>query len=111
MQRNTHLHPETTADSAPPLTEEAPKGARASNRLVWRGQSGHYEVWFLNIYDGRAGAGTGYWLRYTLESPCPGHGTPYVEVWFCRGDAATPERNFGIHRRFPLGSFASAPRA
>jgi hypothetical protein len=77
----------------------------ASNRLVWRGQSGHYEVWFLTIHD--PATQTSYWLRYTLESPVFALGTPYVELWFCRFSARDPQSNFGIHRRFPIGRFAS----
>src|SRR5262249_49309491 len=77
-----------------------------NNRLVWRGQSGHYEVWFLTVYD--PATRTGYWLRYTLESPVAGHGAPYVELWFARGVGSDPQRNFGIHRRFPIASFTSA---
>lgn len=78
--------------------------AQDTNHLVWRGQRGHYEVWFLSLYH--PGSRTGYWLRYTLEAPA--HGTPYVELWFSRCDPQDSQRTFGIHRRFPLASFASA---
>ena len=100
--------PTTTTESrrAHALSGPDAIAAQASNRLVWRGQTGHYEVWFLTLHH--APTRTSYWLRYTLESPEPAHGTPYVELWFCRSDAVNPQRNFGIHRRFPLSSFSSA---
>ena len=89
-----------------PAATLAQSAAQDSNHLVWRGQRGHYEVWFMTF--AHPASGTGYWLRYTLAAPA--HGTPYVELWFCRCDAKDSQRTFGIHRRFPLASFASAQR-
>ena len=109
------IPPDTAAAVAPdaaaedrPLALASPLAsiAHESNRMVWRGQSGHYEVWFLTVHN--PATRTSYWLRYTLESPDPAHGSPYVELWFSRCDAADPRRNFGIHRRYPLSSFESA---
>lgn len=74
--------------------------ASDTNRMAWRGQAGHYEVWFLTVIH-RA-TQTGFWLRYTLESPDPLHGAPYAELWFARSDGRDPSRTFGIHRRFPI---------
>jgi hypothetical protein len=68
--------------------------------MAWRGQAGHYEVWFLTVVH-RA-TQTGFWLRYTLESPDPLHGAPYAELWFARCDGRDPGRTFGFHRRFPI---------
>lgn len=76
--------------------------AAADNRVMWRGQPGHYEVFFLTLYD--PGTCTGFWLRYTLDAPLAGHGSPHAELWFCRGDARAPARTFGIHRRYPIES-------
>ena len=75
------------------------------NRMMWRGQAGHYEVWYLTL--SHLLSRTGFWIRYTLESPSPSHGQPYVQLWFCRGDAQDPGRNFGINQRFPISTLAS----
>lgn len=85
---------------------ELPSPAEISNRMVWQGESGRYEVWFFTLFH--AASGTGFWIRYTLESPDPAHGDPYVELWFARGCAHDFSGNFGIHRRFPLSVFSSA---
>lgn len=75
-----------------------------ANRLMWRGQPGHYEVWYLTASHRESGSG--FWIRYTLESPTAGHGPPYVQLWFCRGSAQAPEKTFGINRKFPLEALA-----
>jgi hypothetical protein len=74
------------------------------NRMMWRGQPGHYEVWYLTLTD-RASK-TGFWIRYTLEAPVTAHGEPYVQLWFCRGDGQSPENTFAINRRFPISALA-----
>lgn len=79
--------------------------ASDANRMAWRGQAGHYEVWFLTLVH-RA-TQTAFWLRYTLESPEPGHGAPYAELWFARCDGRDSSRTFGFHRRFPLSALES----
>ena len=47
-------------------------------------------------------SGTGYWIRYTLESPLPGHGDAYAQLWFAFFDVRQPARNFAINKKFPL---------
>lgn len=101
-----HVPESGETDAGAAVFGSGASATQESNRMVWRGQSGHYEVWFLTVHD--PATRTSYWLRYTLESPDPAHGSPYVELWFCRSDAANPQRNFGIHRRFPLSSFESS---
>lgn len=103
---NQHSAAPAASGPSPGRDDFRDAAAQASNRLVWRGQTGHYEVWFMTVYH--PATQTAYWLRYTLESPEPRHGAPYVELWFCRADGKNPQRNFGIHRRFPLSSFSSA---
>jgi hypothetical protein len=83
----------------------ASQQASISNRMAWRGQAGHYEVWFITLVH-RA-TQTGFWLRYTLESPDPAHGAPYAELWFARCDGRDAGRNFGFHRRFPISALES----
>lgn len=82
------------------------QGIDAANTRRWDGEKpGRYEVWYLTC--DHAASDTGYWIRYTLESPYPGHGDPYACLWFARFDARRPERNFGIHRRFPIRSMSA----
>ena len=52
--------------------------------MVWRGQSGHYEVWFLTVHD--PATRTSYWLRYTLGRPgeVRGGGWQGGQVWSWR---------------------------
>jgi hypothetical protein len=70
------------------------------NKMAWSGQPGHYEVWYFTLTHRKSG--TGFWIRYTMEAPETGVGPPYAQLWFARGDAARPERTFGINRRFPI---------
>lgn len=77
------------------------------NRLVWDQQkSGHYEVWYATFNHRRSG--TGYWIRYTLESPhSDHHAVPYCQIWFAFFDSAHPEKNWGINRRLPISEFVA----
>lgn len=71
------------------------------NHMVWdQRKAGHYEVWYTTF--NHLPSGTGFWIRYTLESPLPSHGDSYCQLWFALFDSHHPERNFGINRRFPL---------
>ena len=76
------------------------------NQMVWDGRSpGHYEVCYLT-FNHRA-SGTGFWIRYTLESPLPGHGEPYAQLWFARFDAQHPRRNLALNRKLPIAEFGA----
>jgi hypothetical protein len=71
------------------------------NRMVWdRRKTGHYEVWYSTF--NHPPTNTGYWIRYTLESPLPGHGDAYAQLWFAFFDARAPERNLAINKKLPL---------
>ena len=70
------------------------------NRMVWDRRPGHYEVWYCTL--SHRASGTGFWIRYTLESPLAGHGEPYAQLWFARFDPADPARTFGFNRRYPI---------
>jgi hypothetical protein len=72
----------------------------SENRMRWRFQRGHYESWYTSLTH--LATRTGFWIRYTLESPTEGHGTPYAQLWFARFDPRDPARTFGINRRFPI---------
>jgi hypothetical protein len=70
----------------------------------WDGVSRrHYEVWYLTA--SHVASQTGYWIRYTLESPVDGE--PYAQLWFAQFDARDPRRTFGINRRFPIAAMTS----
>ncbi len=79
----------------------------ADNRRRWDGTSpGHYEVWYLTC--NHRPSRTGYWIRYTLESPLPGHGDPYCQLWFAHFDRGDPRRNFAINHRLPIAAMGAA---
>lgn len=71
------------------------------NLRVWDGRKrGHYEVWYLTL--NHRPSHTGFWIRYTLESPKDGHGEPYAQLWFGAFDADDPAKTFALNRRFPI---------
>ena len=89
----------------PMSTSTAPANGASTerdNRMVWEGRPGHYEVWYLTFSDRASGAG--FWLRYTIESPRPGDGEPYAQLWFSRFDERDPAGTFGVNKRFPIAS-------
>jgi hypothetical protein len=84
----------------------------ADNVRVWDGQrTGHYEVWYLTL--NHVAAQLGFWIRYTLEAPLPGHGEPYAQLWFAVFDHAQPGRGFALNRKRPIAehSATAAPFA
>jgi hypothetical protein len=66
--------------------------ASGSNALVWSGQPGHYEVYYLTVTD--PGTGVGFWIRYTMLAPLQSTGEPATaSLWFLMmdpRDGATP---------------------
>lgn len=79
---------------------------QADNVRRWDGaKRGHYEVWYLTF--NHLPSQTGYWIRYTLESPLSGHGEPYAQLWFARFDGANPDRTFGINRKVPVSTMVA----
>src|SRR5262249_21767344 len=46
---------------------------------------------------------TGFWIRYTLESPT--HEPPYAELWFAAFDARDPDRNVAVRKRYSIADF------
>ncbi|HEX9710022.1 MAG TPA: tocopherol cyclase family protein [Candidatus Thermoplasmatota archaeon] len=67
---------------------------------------GHYEVWYITL-NHRA-SGSGFWIRYTLESPAPGRGPAHAQVWFAAFDARDPSRNLALHRTHAIAEMRSA---
>jgi hypothetical protein len=76
------------------------------NVMVWDHRPGHYEVWYATL--SHRATQTGFWIRYTLEAPLPGHGEPYAQLWFARFDGNDSANNFGINHRFPIASLRTS---
>ncbi|MCB9705008.1 MAG: hypothetical protein H6711_24240 [Myxococcales bacterium] len=90
-------------------TPSAGGETEAANQMVWDGERrGHYEVWYLtcNHRESRSG----FWIRYTLESPLVGHGEPYAQLWFAYFDRDDPSASFAINRRFPIAALRAEAR-
>src|SRR5262245_49814751 len=81
--------------------EELASATARDNVRRWDGaRAGHYEVWYLTA--SHRASRTGFWIRYTLEAPLPGHGEPYGQLWFACFDGDDPSRSFAINRRLPI---------
>ncbi len=77
----------------------------ADNCPRWDGRSApHYEVWFLTLNHRQSRSG--FWLRYTLESPTAENSSPHAALWGAFFDRSAPERNFCLKRRFPIEEFS-----
>lgn len=79
--------------------------SQSDNHIRWAGQPGHYEVWYLT--GNHRDSDTGYWIRYTLESPLPGHGDPYAQLWFAFFDARDPDNNIAFNRKYHIAELAA----
>ena len=76
--------------------------ATDANRMRWQFEPGHYEVWYATL--SQIASQTGFWIRYTLEAPLPGHGQPSCGLWFARFDGNDPTRTFGFHQTYEIGA-------
>lgn len=80
--------------------------SEVDNHRRWDGHApGRYEVWYLTWND--PATGDGFWLRYTLEAPLPGHGEPYAQLWFARFGTDGARPTFGINRRHPIAAMTA----
>ncbi len=81
-------------------------GNESDNHRRWDGaKRGHYEVWYTTL--NHRPSGTGYWIRYTMESPIEGHGEPYAQLWFAHFDANDASRTFAINKKFPIDAMSA----
>jgi hypothetical protein len=79
------------------------------NVRVWDGSKpGHYEVWYITFNHRESG--TGYWIRYTLESPVTGHGDAYAQLWFAHFDHNDPSRTFALNKKFPIEDMVASDK-
>jgi hypothetical protein len=70
------------------------------NELQWRGQPGHYEVYYLTFTD--PGTGVGVWIRYTMVAPLAETGEEATcSLWFMAMDPSDPGANVGGKTSFP----------
>lgn len=88
--------------------------SEADNVRKWPAhEKGTAEVWYTTWNDPRTGQG--FWLRFILKSPLPGHevpplgDAPFGELWFARFDPKNPSRTFGIHERSASVEVSDAP--
>lgn len=82
------------------------QGNEDDNLRRWDGaKRGHYEVWYVTL--NHRPSRTGYWIRYTMESPLEGHGDPYAQLWFAHFDADDPSRTFAINKKFPIDAMSA----
>jgi hypothetical protein len=70
------------------------------NALQWRGEPGHYEVYYVTLTD--PGTGVGFWIRYTMVAPLAETGQqPSCSLWFMAMDPNDPNANVGEKVSFP----------
>ena len=59
------------------------------NGLQWRGEPGHYEVYYVTLTD--PASGVGLWIRYTMVAPLPETGEEATcSLWFMAMDPRDP---------------------
>jgi hypothetical protein len=80
---------------------------REANKMRWSFQPGHYEVWYTTF--SHLPSQTGFWIRYTLEAPRHGHGSPEARLWFARFDPNDPSRTFGFSKKFGIDQLRHEP--
>ncbi len=78
----------------------------SANLCQWRGQSPHYEVWYLTFTE--PDQGVGIWIRYTLTVPRQ-RMDGYSAVWFSFFDAQHPENSWGLRQACPLDTYRAHP--
>jgi hypothetical protein len=73
------------------------------NTLQWKGEPGHYEVYYVTFTD--PGTGVGFWIRYTMVAPLPETGEEATcSLWFMAMDRADPSQNVGEKVSFPASA-------
>jgi hypothetical protein len=78
------------------------------NDLQWKGQAGHYEVYYLTLTD--PGSGVGFWIRYTMLAPLAQTGEEAsCSLWFMAMDPNDPAANVGEKISFPASALTAKP--
>ncbi len=76
------------------------------NTLQWKGDPGHYEVYYLTLTDPQTELG--FWIRYTMVAPLPESGDePSCSLWFLAMDHKHPAANVGRKSSFPISELSS----
>jgi hypothetical protein len=77
------------------------------NDLQWKGEPGHYEVYYLTFTE--PATGVGFWIRYTMVAPLPETGDEATcSLWLCAMDPADPSRNVGVKSSLPVASLTAS---
>lgn len=79
------------------------------NELQWRGDPGHYEVYYLTLTDPRSGVGL--WIRYTMLAPLERTGAAAsCSLWLAATDPRRG-RSGKLARKvtLPIGELAARP--
>ena len=81
--------------------------AVSAKDLRWRGDPGHYEVYYLTVTDPVTGVGI--WIRYTMLAPLTGE-PPSCALWFAVMDPRSPDRPALARRKsFPIEQLEFRP--
>jgi hypothetical protein len=77
------------------------------NDLQWRGQPGHYEVYYLTFTD--PATGVGFWIRYTMVAPLAETGeSATCSLWLMAMDPGDPAQNVGEKVSFPISELSAS---
>jgi 2-keto-4-pentenoate hydratase/2-oxohepta-3-ene-1,7-dioic acid hydratase in catechol pathway len=74
------------------------------NLPAWKGQSGHYEIWFVVVLDLDARRAT--WVRYATFSPA--EGAPHCSVYAADFDADRTPTTIVAKTRLPITEYVAA---
>jgi len=74
------------------------------NLPAWKGQSGHYEIWFVVAFDLDSRRAT--WVRYTTFAPATGE--PFCSVYAADFDADRDPPTIWTKVRHPITSYVAA---
>jgi 2-keto-4-pentenoate hydratase/2-oxohepta-3-ene-1,7-dioic acid hydratase in catechol pathway len=74
------------------------------NLPAWKGQRGHYEIWFVVAMD--LDARRAAWVRYTTFAPR--NGEPHATVWAADFDAERTPTTIWCKRRYPIAEYEAA---
>jgi hypothetical protein len=79
------------------------------NELRWRGEAGHYEVYYTTLTDPRTGVGV--WIRYTMVAPRPGASAPATcALWLVAIDPRDGRSHIVARKAtLPIGALEARP--
>ncbi|HPH64981.1 MAG TPA: fumarylacetoacetate hydrolase family protein [Kofleriaceae bacterium] len=72
------------------------------NLPAWHGEAGHYEIWFVVVFDTERDRAS--WVRYTTFSPSEG-GAPQCTVWAADFDATRTPPTIWAKANHPISDY------